>query len=91
MGKRTALGDLKLGGMPWRKLLEDRWVRMLGKESDLTLTTSLSFWPSEALLEELAALSEDFAVLAEDGTQLATGTRVPLKNALGMAVEVPAR
>ncbi|MBQ4479273.1 MAG: hypothetical protein II943_01385 [Victivallales bacterium] len=86
LGKRKALGDLRLGGMAWRRLLEERWVRILGKESDLTLNTSLGFWPSEALLEELAALSEDFVVLAEDGTQLATGTRVPLKNALGMAV-----
>ncbi len=86
-GDGCALGNLRLGGMAWRQLLEDRWVQMLGKENDLTLTTSLSFWPSEALLDELSALSEDFVVVAEDGTQLASATRIPLKNALGMPVE----
>ena len=87
LGTQGSLGDLRLGGMTWRKLVEDRWVRMLGKANDLTLTASLSFWPSEALLEELSLLSEDFSVVAEDGTQLASAMRTPLKNALGLPME----
>ena len=87
LGAGSALGDLRLGGMTWRKLVEERWVRMLGKANDLTLTASLSFWPSEELLEELSSLSEDFAVVSEDGTQLASAVRTPLKNALGIPLE----
>ena len=89
LGTAGALGNLRLGGLPWRQLLEERWVRTLGKAEDLTLTASLSFWPSDALLEELSALSEDFVVVADDGTQLASATRIPLKNALGMPLENP--
>ncbi len=87
LGAAGALGNLQLGGMTWRKLVEERWVRMLGKANDLTLTASLSFWPSEELLEELSSLSEDFAVVSEDGTQLASAMRTPLKNALGLPME----
>ena len=87
LGTRSALGDLCLGGMTWRALLEERWSRMLNHADDLTLNTSLAFWPSEELLEELAGLSGDFVVVAGDGVPLATGMRAPQKNALGIPLE----
>lgn len=89
LGTHRALGDLQLGGKTWRNLLEERWSRGLETDGELTLTTSLCFWPSDTLLEKFAALSGDFSVMAEDGTQLVTAMRMPLKNALGMAVENP--
>ncbi|MBP5299998.1 MAG: hypothetical protein J6Y80_01210 [Victivallales bacterium] len=87
LGARGPLGALRLGGMTWRALLEERWTRSLRRADDLTLSTSLAFWPSEELLEELSGLSGDFAVVSEDGVRLAMAFRAPQKNALGIPLE----
>ncbi|MBR6470986.1 MAG: hypothetical protein IKS83_04255, partial [Victivallales bacterium] len=89
LGVQGTLGDLRLGGKTWRKLMEERWAQTLGRENALTLTVNLDFWPSDGLLEMLATLSEDFIVVDKDGAQLASATHAPLKNALGMAVKNP--
>ncbi len=83
-GTHGALGDLKLCGKSWRQLVEQRWQRNFRSNADLTVTTELNFWPSDALLEQLHGIQGEFRVLDKEGRCIASGKNMPHLNALGM-------
>lgn len=79
-------GDLKFGGMSWRKLLRQRWIEALGRTSVLTLNTTLAFWPSTSLLEKLHECPQGFRVVDAEGNVLAQGVHTPAPNAMGITM-----
>ncbi len=86
LGVARSCSELKLCGKSWRKLVRRRWLDALGKDSELTLTAQLNFWPSVELLEKLRKCVNGFRVVDAGGNVVAEGSAAPYRNALGLSV-----
>lgn len=84
LGQAEPLGELKLCGMSWRKLVQQRWQRAFGAVCQLEVTAELNFWPSDELLAGLHGVHGQFRVLNREGRCVVSGSAQPVRNALGM-------
>lgn len=84
LGAAGTLGELKLCGMSWRQLVQQRWTRAFGMAADRDVTAELAFWPSDQLLEKLNGVQGEFRIIDRQGHCVASGDNRPHRNALGI-------